>query len=125
VSRLLAIGAGLLGVLLVPLALSQPTALLLVPAHLGLSVLVCAGAAVDGLAGWAERSRRWGLFYLVATAAMTGALEVGAQVHGSALGYWGVPWLAAVLWGWVPPLVSGIAGAWAERRRAPVRRRVE
>lgn len=108
--RLLAIVAGLLAVLLVPLALGGPTALLLLPAHLGLSLAVVAGALLDGFDGRPERARRWGFFYLLATFAMVLALELGADARGRALAYWGVPWVAALAWGWIPPVASGLAG---------------
>ncbi|MEQ1565233.1 MAG: hypothetical protein ABMA64_06315 [Myxococcota bacterium] len=120
--RLCAIAAGLLGIVSIPLALSGPTALLLVPAHLALSVVVCVGAVLDGIDAWGERARRWGLFHLVATAAAIAALQVGAQVRGEGAGYWGVPWVAVLAWGWVPPVVAGLAGAWADRRARIVRR---
>lgn len=123
--RLLAIFAGLLAVLLVPLALGGPTTLLLLPAHLGLALVVSTGAALDGLDGYPERARRWGFFYLLATLAMVLALEVGAGVRGKALGYWGVPWAVMLLWGWIPPVVSGFAGmVGAARERRLVKRAV-
>ena len=126
--RLLAIFAGLLAVLLVPLALGGPTTLLLLPAHLGLSLVVSTGAALDGLDGHAERARRWGFFYLLATLAMVVALEVGAGVRGKSLGYWGVSWAVMLLWGWAPPVISGFSGMVGAARgrrlvRSTVRRR--
>ena len=123
-SRLLAIHAGLLGIVLVPLALSGPTALLLVPAHLGFSAIVALGAVWDGIDGWPERARRWGAFYLVATLAMVAALELGADARGGGLGYWGVPWTAALCWGWLPPVVAGLAGWWGAARQARRIRRI-
>src|SRR5262249_32743865 len=109
---------------LVPLALGGPTALLLLPAHFGLSLVVAVGAAIDGADGYPDRARRWGFGYLVATTAMVAALEIGARVRGLSIGYWGVPWSAALLWGWAPPRVAGIAGAGGpareRRRRAAV-----
>ncbi|MCA9493710.1 MAG: hypothetical protein KC621_27445 [Myxococcales bacterium] len=127
-ARLLALFAGLVAFLLVPLALSAPTALLLPPSHLLLSALVSMGAVTDGLAGRPERARRWGFFYLLATLAMVVSLEVGARVRGEALAYWGVPWVVVAVWGWIPPLVAGGAGmlgSGTERRRvrSAVRRR--
>lgn len=122
--RLLALFAGLLGLLLVPLALSGPTALLLTPTHLGLSLVVSAGAVLDGLDGRPERARRWGFFYLLATLLMVAALEIGASAHDRALSYWGVPWGAALLWGWIPPLVSGAAGVVGRAREKRLVRRV-
>jgi hypothetical protein len=116
VTRLLAILAGVLGVLLVPLALSGPTALLLVPAHLAFAALVCVGAVWEGLDGAPERARRWGFGFLVATIAMVGALQVGAEVHGQGMGYWGAPWLAALCWSGVPPVASGLAGWYGSHR---------
>lgn len=121
--RLLALFAGLLGVLLVPLALSGPTALLLLPSHLGLSLVVSLGAALDGLDGRPERARRWGFFYLLATLGMVAALEIGGLAHGRTWTYWGVPWGAALIWGWVPPVVSGVAGALGRTRERRLSRR--
>lgn len=109
-TRLLAMVAGLLAVLLVPLALSGPTAQLVPVAHLGFSLAVSIGALLDGLDGWPERARRWGFAYLVATAATVGALELGADVRHQGMAYWAFPWFSVLLWGWVPPLVAGIAG---------------
>lgn len=108
--RLLAIFGGLCCFLLIALGLSAPMALLLLPAHLLFTVLAGIGALLEGLAGFPERARRWGLLYLVGTAAMLGALEVGATVHGVGLRYWAAPWLAALVWGWIPPVVAGLAG---------------
>ena len=50
-SRLLVIAAGLLAILLVPLALSGPTALLLIPAHLAFAVVEYPGDHHAGVAG--------------------------------------------------------------------------
>jgi len=109
-TRLLSMGAGLLAVLLVPLALSGPTAQLVPVAHLGFSLAVCTGALLDGLDGWPERARRWGFAYLVATAATVGALQLGADVRAHGIAYWAFPWFSVLLWGWVPPVVAGVAG---------------
>ena len=116
-TRLLAIVAGLLAVLLVPLALSGPTALLLLPAHLAFVLVTATGAILDGLDGMPERARRWGFVYLVATIGMVAALQLGGDLRGQALSYWGIPWLAALLWGWIPPVVSGMAGAVGNARQ--------
>ncbi|MEQ1508743.1 MAG: hypothetical protein ABMB14_41330, partial [Myxococcota bacterium] len=117
VSRLLAIVAGLLAILLVPLALSGPTALLCPPAHLALAVTCCIGSVLDGLDGWPERARRWGFFYLVASIAMVAALELGADVRSQTWGYWGIPWVMAMVWGWIPPVVAGMGGMVGEVRQ--------
>ncbi len=122
--RLLAILAGLVALLLVPLALSGPTALLLVPGHALLALLASVGAADAGFGGRPESARRWGLFYLVATALMVAALEIGARVRGQQIAYWGVPWAAALVWGWLPPVVSGVAGALGELRERRLVKRV-
>lgn len=110
-TRLIALLAGLLAVLLVPLALSGPTALLAAPAHFAFSLAVATGAVLDGLDGWPTRARRWGFVYLVATIAMIAALQVGADARGAGLGYWGIPWIAVLAWGWIPPVVASAAGA--------------
>lgn len=116
-THLLAIVAGLLAVLLVPLALSGPTALLLLPAHLAFVLVTATGAILDGLDGCPERARRWGVLYLVASVLMVAALELGGDVRGMALTYWGVPWVAALVWGWIPPVVSGFAGVLGTARQ--------
>jgi hypothetical protein len=123
-SRLLSILAGLLSVLLVPLALSGPTALLVPVAHLAFSLSVCTGAMLDGLDGWPERARRWGFVYLVATAAAVAALQLGADVRHQGAWYWGVPWVSILAWGWIPPLVSGLAGSLGVARARRLTRRV-
>jgi hypothetical protein len=110
-THLLALVAGLLAVLLVPLALSGPTALLLLPAHLAFVLVTSTGAILDGLDGCPERARRWSLLYLVASILMVAALELGGDMRGAALGYWGIPWVGALVWGWIPPVVSAFAGA--------------
>ena len=122
-SRLLVIAAGLLAILLVPLALSGPTALLLIPAHLAFAVVVCTGALLDGFDGCPARARRWSLVFLVATVAMIGALQLGADVRGLAMGYWGIPWLGTLLWAWIPPVVCEIAGGFGSVRRETLTRR--
>ncbi len=118
--RLLAILAGSLGFVSMPLALSSITSWLLVPCHAVLTAVACAGAVAEAGGGRPERARLWGLAYLVATALMLGALEVGAARGG---GYWSLPLAAVLMWGWVPPLVAGLAGWWggARRRRLATR----
>lgn len=128
VRRLLAILGGLLVVVSVPLALARPTAWLLLPAHLALTVIATCGALAEGLRGRAERARLWGFGYLTATLLVVGTLELAARVRGVWAGYWGPAWVALLLWGWFPPLVAGMAGmvgdARARRRTArAVRRR--
>src|SRR3712207_8283283 len=46
--------------LLVPLALSGPTSLFLLPAHLAFALVTSTGALLDGFDGCPERARRWG-----------------------------------------------------------------
>ena len=121
--RLLSIVAGLLAVLLVPLALSGPTALLVPVAHLAFSLTVSLGAMLDGLDGWPERARRWGFVYLVASAATVGALQLGADVREQGLGYWGIPWIAILSWGWIPPVVSALSGMFGVARARRLSRR--
>lgn len=129
-SRLLAIVAGLLAVLLVPLALSGPTALMLLPAHLAFAAVVCTGAVLDGFDGWPTRARRWELLFLVVSVAMVAALQLGAEVRGLWMGYWGIPWIGVLLWGWIPPLICEMAASMGSvrqqtlTRRAVARRRV-
>jgi len=126
VRRLAVIFGGLFGVLLIPLGLSGPTAWLLIPAHFGFTVIAAAGAAIEGLSGHAERARLWGLFYLIATLAMAGVLELAAEIRGHSTTYWLAPWLGALFWGWIPPVVSGVAGSFGEERaRNMVRRTVQ
>jgi hypothetical protein len=117
VRSLLAAGGGLIALLLIPLALSPQTAWVLLPAHLLLTVLATIGAVAEGSAGWPARARMWGAAYVVATAAMVAALSLGANARGSGMLYWGAPWLAALLWGWIPPIASGLSGWMGEARR--------
>jgi hypothetical protein len=122
VLRLAAILGGLVGVLIVPLALVAPTSILLIPAHLGFALLATFGAVGEAVVARPERSRIWGLWFLVASIAMVAALQFGSQVDGRA--YWMLPWIAALAWGWIPPVVAGIAGwggdALRERRTRQV-----
>src|SRR5687768_7223715 len=108
--RLLAIFGGLLGALLVPLALAGPTAWLLIPAHLAFTILATVAAVLEGFAGYPERARIWGFGHLVATLAMVGALELGADLRDGSAWYWFAPWIAAAVWGWVPMVAAGLAG---------------
>lgn len=115
--------AGLLAFLLVPLALSGPTSLFLLPAHLAFAAVTSTGALLDGFDGCPERARRWGFVFLVASAAMVGALELGADVRSTGMLYWGPAWLGALLWGWIPPVVCGMAGVMGEGRQERLVRR--
>jgi len=121
--RLTAIFGGLFGILLIPLGLAGPTAWLLIPAHFGFTLIAAGGAAIEGLTGHAERARLWGLFYLVSTLAMAGTLELAATARGSSDFYWMAPWFGALLWGWIPPVVSGVAGTFGEERARNMTRR--
>lgn len=128
--RLLAVLAALTGLLLPALGLSAPTAVLLVPGHALFAALVTAGSLAHGWEGHPEAARRWLLGYLVVTGAAVGALEVGALVRDASVAYWGVPWIALALWGWLPPLAigaAGLLGTLRERRLSAraVRRRHE
>lgn len=120
--RLLSACGGVLAVLLLPLSLSGPTAWLLLPAHLLLTAVAALGAALEGLTARPERARIWGLGYLVATLLVAGGLELVTQVRQADAWYWGPPWLGLVIWGWVPPLVAGLAGAFGDLRLARRRR---
>jgi len=118
-TRVLAVQAGILGLLLAPLALAGPTAWLLIPVHAVFSTLVTLGAVLDGWNGRPESARRWGFAYLVATALMIGALQLGAQTREAGFLYWSGPWISALAWGWIPPILAGGAGFvgdWRERR---------
>ncbi len=126
--RLAATLGALSGLLLVPLALSRPTAVLVVPGHLAFCVMVCAGAVIEGFLGYPERARLWGFGYLVLTTLVVAALELGATSRGLAWTYWGIPWSAILVWGWIPPVVAGVAGVAGHARqhrlaRGAVRRR--
>ncbi len=120
--------AGMIGLLLGPLALAGPTAWLLAPVHAVFALVVCLGAAWDGLAGHVGRTRAWGFGYLLATLGMVACLELGAGVSGGSMGYWGPPWLLVATWAWIPPVIAGLAGMLAGQRsgalsRKAVRRR--
>ena len=111
--RLLAIFGGLIGVLLVPLALVSPTAWLLLPAHLAFTVLATVAALGSGVAGRPGRARAWGVGHLLASIAMVTALEIGSRAAGGSC-YWIVPWLPAVMWGWIPSVAGGLSGWFGE-----------
>jgi hypothetical protein len=106
---LAAIVGGLLGGLLVPLALAAPTSLLLIPAHFLFTLLASIAALGEGLSGRPQRARAWGGAHLLASILMVAGLEVGARVHE--VRYWIGPWILALLWGWLPMVVGGAAGA--------------
>lgn len=114
---LLAIVAALAGLLLVPLALAAGTAWLVLPAHLGFSVLCCVSAVLAGLSGRPWQARVVGLAYLGLSLAMVVALSVGAQVRAGSW-YWVVPWAGVLLWAWIPPPVALLAAELAKVRRA-------
>lgn len=107
-SRLAAIVGAMLGILLVPLALIGQTAWLVVPSHALFAVLVTIAAVADGVTGRPERARVWGAGYLVCSIATIAALQVGSSVEGRA--YWIGPWMAMLVWGWIPPIAAGLAG---------------
>ena len=99
------------------LALSGPTAAFVPLGHAALSVWVCVGSLARGWAGHPDAARRWALGYLVVTLVVSAALEVGAATRGAGVGYWGLPWLGLLVWGWAPPLVAGAAGMLGVARR--------
>jgi hypothetical protein len=113
--RLAAILGALLAAVLIPLALSPTTAWLILPGHLTFTLLASAAAVAEGWLGHPGRARAWGGGYLVASVGMVAALELGSRVFGQ--GYTWLPWTAVLIWGWVPPVVSGLSGALGEQRR--------
>ncbi len=115
-TRPLALVAALLVLVQVPLALSAPTALLLVVAYGLQCVVVTAGAAVDAFRGRALRARRWGFVHLLASVLVVAALDVGSRVQGGTWSYWGVPFAFVLAVGWVPPLLAFGLGALAVDR---------
>jgi hypothetical protein len=117
VSTLLALLAGANALVLLALALSGPTAVMLVPGHALFATLVCAGAMVDGWWGRPDRARAWVGMYLVASILLVAVLEFGADMRHEGMGYWGLPWAFMLMWGWVPPLVGGAAGVLGVLRR--------
>jgi hypothetical protein len=124
-TRPLALVAAVLVLVQIPLALSAPTAALLVLAYGLQCAVVSAGAAIDAFRGRATRARRWGFAHLVASVLVVAGLEVGARVQGGTWSYWGLPfaWVLAV--GWLPPLVAFGLGALAtDRGRRRIRRLV-
>ncbi len=118
-ARLLALLALATGLALWGVSLSGPTALLLLPGHLLFAALVVVGAAVEGWAGRPEAARGWLFAYIAHGVLLVALLEVGARVRGEAMVYWGLPWSALLLWGWLPPLWAGgmgVIGVWRRRR---------
>lgn len=113
--RVAAILGALLGLFLVPLALTGPTAWLCLPVHFAFALGVTAGAVGEGVAGHPERARVWGAGYIVVSIAMVGALELGSTVAQRS--YWLFPWLVLLLWGWAPPVAAGLSGMLGEHIR--------
>ena len=114
--RLTAIFGLLTGILLIPLSLAGPTAWLLLPAHLFFTVLTSVAALGHGLTGQPVQARLWGFGYIFATVSMVAALELGSEVNHSA--YWVAPWMAAVIWGWIPPTIALLSAWFGDLRRA-------
>lgn len=117
--RLLAVVCGLWGLLLVPIALAPQTAWLVVPAHLGFTLLAAVAAVGEGIAGRGGSARAFGGWHLVATVLAVAALQVGSQVAG--IRYWMAPWAIVLYWAWIPAVVSGlsgIVGEWVGERRS-------
>jgi len=123
VQGLFAVLGALLGVVLVPLALTGGTAWLLLPGHLTFAGACAVGAVFAGLDGHPWRARAFGGGYLVASLLIVGALALGSQARDGSW-YWMVPWGAGLVWGWVPPLVAGAMGMVGESRRRARTRRV-
>jgi hypothetical protein len=106
-----------------PLALSAPTGLLVVPAYALLCLVVAAGAAVDAFGGRPARCGAWGFGHLLATIALVTALDVGGRVQGGTWGQWGVPFAFVLVVGWLPPVVAfGGAMLAVDRGRRRARR---
>lgn len=121
--RPLALVAGLLVAVQLPLALSAPTALFGVVAYALQCAAITSGAAVDAFQGRAARCRWWGFSHLVASVFVVAALDVGGRVHGAALAHWGVPFAFVLAVGWIPPLLSfGLAAFASDRGRRRIRR---
>lgn len=125
--RLLAILSGLLGVLIVPLALAAATSWLAVLAHLLLAATCTTLSVWHGAAGRPAEARGWGLWFVLVTVAAGLSLHVGSwQRDGWG---WAVPLVLLCLWGWIPPVIAWVAGAagtsrrWSRSRRAVGRRR--
>lgn len=119
---LTAVLAGLLAVVLVPLALAGGTAWMLLPGHLLFAITCALGAILAGWDGHPGRARAFGGGYLVATLAVVLALTVGSEARDGSW-YWMLPWALGLFWAWVPPVIAGIfAEIGTSRRRARTRR---
>lgn len=121
---LLAVLAGLLGILLVPVALAGGTAWLMLPAHLVFAGACTLGAILAGLDGYPGRARAFGAAYLLGSLAAVVALSWGSGARDGSW-YWILPWAGSLLWAWAPPVVAGVF-TWvgARRRRGRTRRTV-
>ena len=113
---LLAVLAGLLGVLLVPVALAGGTAWLLLPTHLVFAGACTLGAILAGIDGYPGRVRAFGGVYLVASIAAVVALSWGSSARDDSW-YWILPWAGSLLWAWAPPVVVGVFTFVGSRRR--------
>jgi hypothetical protein len=111
---LLGVLGALFGVALTPLGLSSLTAWLIIPGHLTFCALVCVASVVEGWDGEPERARRWGGWSLVVLVGIVAGIEVGRRISGDTA--W-VSWTAVLMWGWVPPAVSALAGWLGALRR--------
>lgn len=114
--RVLAVLTGLLGVAVVPLALSAATSWMAILGHLALSA-ACVGLSItDGAGGRPMAARGWGVFHLCTTAGIATALHAASWTRG---GWgWTVPLFAVLLWAWIPPIVAFASGAVAQRQAA-------
>ena len=113
--RLAAIVGALLAVALPFVALAPLTAWMILPGHLGLTVIATTASVAEGWHGHPEAARVWGGLYLVASVVLVAALELGSSVYGS--GYVWLPWTAMLVWGWMPPIASGVGGWLGQRRQ--------
>jgi hypothetical protein len=126
VVRLFAVLSGLLGVVLVPLALTLGTAIVLLPSHFLFAVLCTAGSLVAAGGGRSFAPRAFGGWFLLCSLAAAVALDLGSRVGPFA--YWWLAWTPALVWSWVPPLVAALAAEigrflGSTRSRRAVRRR--
>ncbi|MCB9664153.1 MAG: hypothetical protein H6732_08555 [Alphaproteobacteria bacterium] len=119
--RLAGVATGLLGLLLVPLALTAGTSWLAVLGHLALTALCVGLAWFDGLAGRPATARAWGAWAAVCTAGVAGALHLSWSAHGGWA--WMAPFALILLWAWVGPVAGWLAGAVGARRQAARARR--
>lgn len=124
--RLAVAAGGILGLLLVPLAMSTATSWLVLPAHLLMCMVGTTDLVSQALRGRGDRARAWGVWILLATLGAGGSLQLSSWAGEG--WSWMLPWSGLLCWAWVPPVLAVVLGRMGDgvsalRSQAAVRRR--